>query len=124
MPRAGHNGTAAGSLPYASDAILEGRRLPTRTKGTMPLDIIAPRMNELRGERDQIADELRQIAEAPDVIALRPTALEQACRDRFDRRAGNRQGIGGQPSPGIRCEPCYCIRCHRDRTAEHRRIRS
>jgi site-specific DNA recombinase len=46
-------------------------------KGTLPHDVVAPRTKELIAERDQIAEELRQIAEAPDVITLHPTALNR-----------------------------------------------
>ena len=41
----------------------------------MSHEVIAPRSKELITERDQIA--LRQMAEAPDVIALHPTALKR-----------------------------------------------
>ena len=44
-------------------------------KGIVPLDIIAPRMNELKGERDRLAAELQQAAQGPDVIELHPAAL-------------------------------------------------
>lgn len=45
-------------------------------KGSAPLDVIGPRMHELKAERDQITEEIRQTAESPDVIALHPTALQ------------------------------------------------
>ncbi|MFH0302562.1 hypothetical protein AAFX91_36425 [Bradyrhizobium sp. 31Argb] len=52
-------------------------------------------MNELKDERYQIAEGLRQMAKEPDVIALHPTALRpiQACRGRFGGGFGKGQGI-------------------------------
>jgi site-specific DNA recombinase len=46
-------------------------------KGTMPLDIIAPRMNELKSEHDQITAELQDMTQEPNVIALHPAALQR-----------------------------------------------
>jgi site-specific DNA recombinase len=70
-------------------------------KSTLPLDIIAPRMNELKGERDQIAGELREMAESPDVIALHPTALKRYKRAVVDlaEALATDQALVDNPAP-------------------------
>jgi hypothetical protein len=86
----------------------------------MPLDIIAPRMNELKGERDQIAAERKGMEQGPDVITLHTAAFKRykrAVADLAGALATDKALVANRPKS--RTDPYACFCGHRDRTAKH-----